>query len=150
MQYCDYRVFGTTSTTALQIAVSGLTYTAPITLAQYTASFYASITIVTGTALGSTAIASDGETSVGAYVSTPIFSAISLTTTLTRFNGSGTFSGLSTNAIVYLNVALTSGAALDVTFRLAGCQLELGASATTFQNTPSTLWIPPPIQTWDH
>jgi hypothetical protein len=131
LQYMDIRFNGTATSTTAFMPLEGTTSIAAATAQSWTHSaYFKQIT----SSPNSVTLAIIERTSVGGYVTEGGSSALSLTTSLSRFSFTRTLSGGATVAfaqpLVYFN--LTNGAAYDFTIRIAAPQMELGAYATTF------------------
>lgn len=137
--YVDYRVSGTSSTTAFIIyldnpydlaipAVSGQTWTASV----YTK-------IVAGSLSNLSLFVGSGErNATGGYLA-GTNAAFTPTATLARYTSTRTFNNASTAlATGDIEFDFASGVAIDITLRIGGAQLEQGAFATSYIPTTST------------
>lgn len=135
LPYIDFRVFGTPDATGNIQLLSDVN--APVTVTQYTVSLY--LTLIAGSLTNVTVdqevAAATGQNFSG-FISSPVFTNVVPTSTQTRF--STTFTQPATAAFNWLIIQydVTSGAAVDVTLRVAGWQLEAAASATFYKSTP--------------
>lgn len=110
---------------------------APVTVATYTLSCYTQLTSGALTGISSVTLDGDGDTSAFAYVSTPFAITATPGASLTRFSASAAFASTTTLAHVYLTLFVTQGTNIPgATIVFAGPQLELGSSASAFQQTP--------------
>jgi hypothetical protein len=131
LQYIDIKLSGTATSTSAQIRFEGLTNIAALNAQVWTNSVYLK---TISSAPNSIQIGLIERTSAGGYITEAASSALSVTSTLRRFDFTRTLSGGATTAFVQPQLAfsLTNGAAYDFTIRIAAPQMELGAYATTF------------------
>ena len=131
VNYIDIRVSGTPSGAGdYGIYLDTSTGIAAATGQTWTQSGFLSTTAGTQTGISSITFRVDENTSGGAFVSNKTSSALSVTSTSTRFTATYTLSGGATVACIFPWVRLAlSGAAIDITLRIGLPQLVLGASA---------------------
>jgi hypothetical protein len=131
LQYVDIKLSGTATSTSAQIRFEGLTNIAALNAQVWTNSVYLK---TISSAPNSIQLGVIERTSAGGYITEAASSALSVTSTLRRFDFTRTLSGGATTAFVQPQLAfsLTNGAAYDFTIRIAAPQMELGAYATTF------------------
>jgi hypothetical protein len=134
--FWDLNLSGTTSTTAITIALAGNGGVAvsgvPITAASYTFGLEASFSAGSLTNITGADLELDAYTSASAFVNTPFFSAITLTGTPTTFSFAGTANATSVWGVPSLVLTFSSGVAINVRLRIANPQVMLTSTSTAY------------------
>jgi hypothetical protein len=137
--YVDIRISGTTTSQFGAFMFDATNQIAASSGQTWTESFYAKIVAGSTSGLGLLGIRIFYNDAGGGFIN-GTFPAITLTSSLTRFSGTGT-APASTSFIqpgIYFNGVNASGDAVDVTLRIGLPQLELGAFATSVIPTTTT------------
>lgn len=166
--YIDLKFSGTTSTTGLAVFFSGNSSPTgtPITVANYTESFFAAYIAGATTNITGFYQTLDTFTSGGSYVSTPLFATVSLSSTLTSFGNTVTPAATSAWGMPGFQMQFSSGvqiggAAAGITVRLAIPQMALTSTAASYTpvigdrgtiikanwSAPFTVTVPPSVFT---
>lgn len=134
--YWDINLSGTTSTTGMSIYLAGsggpTVNAAPVTVAGYTENMALSFSAGSLTNISAVSLGLDTWNSAGTYVNTPIFSAITLTGTLTEFTEAGTPGATAAWGEPSIALTFSSGVAINVRIRIANPQLLLTSAATSY------------------
>jgi len=130
LSYVDVKISGTAATTTYQLSFQQLRDVAASTGEVWTASQYAKL--VSGSLGGITEINTRINEQFNSTYLGATNTALTLTSSLTRFTHKGTLAQATTNTIAHLfSFTVTVGAAIDATVRLAMPQFELGTFASS-------------------
>jgi hypothetical protein len=140
INYIDYRVSGTTSTTGFTLSFEQSAQIVAVNGQTWASSAWASLIGGSTTNITALNLTIDGRTAAGAYVGVVNgLSLMSATSTFARYTSTGTIANASVERVVLGIVFLTaSGVAIDITLRIGLPQLELGAFATSVIPTTTT------------
>jgi hypothetical protein len=140
IDYIDYRVSGTTSTTGFTLSFEQAAQIVAVNGQTWASSAWASLIGGSTTNINALNLTIDGRTAAGAFVgAVNNLSLLGVTSTLTRYTSTGTIANASVERVV-LGIAFgfASGVAIDITLRIGLPQLELGAFATSVIPTTTT------------
>jgi hypothetical protein len=140
IDYIDYRVSGTTSTTGFTLSFEQAAQIVAVNGQTWASSAWASLIGGSTTNINALNLAIDGRTAAGAFVGVVNgLNLLGVTPTLTRYTSTGTIANASVERVV-LGIAFgfASGVAIDITLRIGLPQLELGAFATSVIPTTTT------------
>jgi hypothetical protein len=140
VNYIDYRVSGTTSTTGFTLSFEQAAQIVAVNGQTWASSAWASLIGGSTTNINALNLTIDGRTAAGAFVgAVNNLSLLGVTSTLTRYTSTGTIANASVERVV-LGIAFgfASGVTIDITLRIGLPQLEQGAFATSVIPTTTT------------
>jgi hypothetical protein len=140
INYIDYRVSGTTSTTGFTLSFEQSSQIVALNGQTWASSAWASLIGGSTTNINTLNLTIDGRTAAGAFVGVVNgLSLLGVTPTLTRYTSTGTIANASVERVVLgITLGFASGVAIDITLRIGLPQLELGAFATSVIPTTTT------------
>ena len=140
VNYIDYRVSGTTSTTGFTLSFEQTAQIVAVNGQTWASSAWASLIGGSTTNINALNLTIDGRTAAGTFVGVVNgLSLLGVTPTLTRYTSTGTIANASIERVVLgVTYAFNSGVAIDITLRIGLPQLELGAFATSVIPTTTT------------
>ena len=140
VNYIDYRVSGTTSTTGFTLSFEQTAQIVAVNGQTWASSAWASLIGGSTTNINALNLTIDGRTAAGAFVGVVNnLSLLGVTSTLTRYTSTGTIANASVERVVSgIAFGFASGVAIDITLRIGLPQLELGAFATSVIPTTTT------------
>jgi len=140
VNYIDYRVSGTTSTTSFTLSFEQSAQIVAVNGQTWASSAWASLVGGSTTNINALTLTIDGRTAAGAFVAAVNnLSLLGVTPALTRYTSAGTIANASVERVVLgITLGFASGVAIDITLRIGLPQLELGAFATSVIPTTTT------------
>ncbi|CAB4151535.1 hypothetical protein UFOVP601_21 [uncultured Caudovirales phage] len=133
VNYIDYRVSGTTSTTNFKLSFEQSAQIVAANGQTWASSAWVSLVGGSATNITSNFLSIDGRTAAGAFVGAVNDLSLSgITSTFARYTSVGTIANASVERVVLsISINFNSGVAIDITLRIGLPQLELGAFATS-------------------